>query len=365
MDFTKPLLEIQFFSGDALPLDKNAVWLNAFGDGVLALSYFVIPFGLYYFVKKKKTLRFSGVILLFACFIFMCGVGRLLGMLSIWYPVYRLLGITKFVTAIFSVATAIELIRKIPVALKIPSPADLTKANEELEHKTKELKEQNQFLRNLAYATYHDLREPIRGMTINSQVLMLRHDDKLNDEMREIVKHIAGESKRMYHSVDSIINFTFLESEKYRFEKVDLGNVLQLGIKRLNGLVDNNHTEIKYDKLPVVIGNEALLVMLFENVIGNSIRFRSEKNPVIVVEAMEEPECHRIEFTDNGVGFSNEYKEQVFEMFKRLGNSINYRGAGLGLAIARRIVQMHNGSIEADSKEGEGTTIIVRLPKIM
>ncbi len=341
----------------------EVLWTNVAGDALIAISFFLIPFTLYYFVKKRGNINFRGIFLLFALFIFLCGVTHLLGVIGFWHPHYRLQGFVKLITGIVSVWSAISLIFIIPIALKIPRPQELEQMNKELEHKTNELRTQNKFLRNISYAMYHDLREPIRGMAINSQVLLLRHGDNLDAETKEIIEHVAAESKRLFSSIDSTLSLSFLESEKYSFGKVNLNAAVAYTLSNLAHLISENKAQIKSEHLPEITGNENLLCILFENIIANSIWFRGAEPPVIAISCIQSGNNYNISFSDNGSGFDNKYSEQIFEMFRRLGNSNSYRGPGLGLAISKRIVEMHGGSISATSQEGMGTLVTVTLPK--
>jgi len=364
MEIVKSFVQSGFEpSGDTYLWRPEILWSNVIGDAVIAFSFFIIPIGLWYFVHKRKIVRGRPIFILFASFILLCGVSHVLDIISVWYPVYWLQSLVKVSTGVVSLFAAAVLIYHVPVLLKIPSVSQMASANEELKLKTDKLKAQNEFLRNLAYATYHDLREPIRGMAINSQVLMSRYNGNMNEEMREIVKHISNESKRMFSTVDAILKLTFMESEKYKLESVDLNSVLQKTVTRLSQQIKANKAAIIPENLPMVQGNENLLCILFENVIANSIYFRSAQIPEITIDAFDEGRNYKITISDNGTGFNNEYRNQVFEMFKTLGNSAVYRGPGLGLAMSRRIAHIHRGNISADSAEGRGTTITIILPK--
>ena len=362
MDFFETLLNVDFSQVHPADLSPFVLWTNVCGDAAIALAYFVIPFVLYYFVKRRKLSQLNGVFLLFAALTFLCSLTHLLNIVSVWYPVYRLQGFVKVLTGSASLATTFVLIYSMPTLIKIPTIKQMADANEELKHKSDELKTQNEFLRNLAYSTYHDLREPVRGMAINSQALMLKHADDLDDETKGILQHITTESKRMFNSVDSILKLTYMESEKFKFQPVNLQKVIENTKDRLQNLIYDNEAQITCTKdLPVLEGNESLLGILFENVLANSIRFRSETEPVIHISASQHEGQLTLRITDNGSGFDNEYRNQVFEMFKTLGNA-RYRGAGLGLAMSKRIVEIHNGHISASSAENCGTTITIVLP---
>ena len=374
MEFFRDIFKSDFMPhGHCYFWRSDVLWSNVAGDALIALAYYTIPFLLYYFVRKRQDMRrFSSILILFALFIFGCGTTHVLSIISVWIPVYRLEGLLKVLTALISLYTAYTLIRLIPIALTIPSTDDMDRANNELievnkalQHKTTELAGQNRFLGKLAFATYHDLREPERGMSMHSQLLLHRYSDGLNDDAKLMLQRISDEGKRMYNSVDSILKFTFLESETFIFEDVDLNKVIAIVEKNLSQDIRETFTFIEYSNLPMVRGNERLLIILFENILSNSISFRSDLPPLIRIAVSEDQTHHTITISDNGTGFDNAYSERIFEIFQRLGNvKSSYRGAGLGLALCRRITEIFGGTITADSTEGKGTVITVRLPKV-
>ena len=373
MDFLRDLFKTDFMPhGHCYFWRADVLWSNVLGDSLIALAYFTIPFLLYYFVRHRKDVKgFSGVFILFALFIFGCGTTHVLSVVSVWVPVYRLEGLVKVCTALISLYTAFRLFKIMPLALSLPSSADmesknkeLSVANEALKQKTTELAGQNKFLGKLAFATYHDLREPVRGMSMNSQLLLHRYSDKLDEDGKQMLHHIADEGKRMYNSVDSILKFTFLESETFISEPVSLMKVVAIVEKNLGQQIRESFAAIKYENLPVVKGNERLLIILFENLLSNSINYRSEQPPLINIGVSEDLQYHVITVADNGSGFDNQYHEKIFEIFQRLGNAqSNYRGSGLGLALCRRSTEIFGGTITADSAAGMGTVMTIRLPK--
>jgi light-regulated signal transduction histidine kinase (bacteriophytochrome) len=291
--------------------------------------------------------------------------------LSGWVPVYRLEGLARVLTALVSPYTAYTLIKILPRALLIPTPDDMDRKNnellqspEELKKKTDALAGQNESLGKLAFATYHDLREPVRGMSMNSQLLLHKYSSQLDDDAKTMLHHISDEGKRMYSSVDSILNFTFLESEIFISSRVSVNKVLAIVAKNLSQQIRDMYTSIQYSELPDVKGNERLLIILFENVLSNSIKFRSDQPPLIRIAATEGETFTTITIADNGTGFDNTYNERIFELCQRLGNvTSTYRGGGLWLALCRRITEIFGSSITAGSAPGMGTVITVMLTK--
>ncbi len=365
MDFFRRLFESDFMPhGHCYFWKPEVLWTNVIGDASIVLAYFTIPFALYYFISKRKDIRYPGIFILFALFIFSCGLTHLLDIVSVWIPIYRFEGLLKVFTGIISLITAAFLIRAIPDLLKLPTREAYEESNASLKQSKNELKKHNEYLKNLAYATSHDLKEPARGVSIYAQALLSKNANQFSDEVIEKLQYIASEGKRMYEMVESVMDFSFLESEEYFFENVNLEKVVYNTQMNIKLLVEESNTTIEYDFLPEVNGNETLLTIMFQNIITNSIKFKRHGiNPVIKITSEETDTVIKIIISDNGIGFDNKYKDLVFEMFKRLNANSTHKGSGLGLAICKRVVEIHCGKIEAFSEINNGTTIIITLPK--
>jgi light-regulated signal transduction histidine kinase (bacteriophytochrome) len=246
----------------------------------------------------------------------------------------------------------------------MPTREAYEESNASLRQSKSELKKHNEYLKNLVYATSHDLKEPARGVSIYAQALLSKNANQLNDEVIEKLQYIASEGKRMYEMVESVMGFSFMESEKYFFDIVNFQKVIHNTQMNIQLLIEESNTTIEYDSLPVINGNETLLTIMFQNIITNSIKFKKPGiNPIIKITSEETGTTIKISINDNGMGFDNKYKDLVFEMFKRLNANTIYKGSGLGLAICKRVVDIHSGSIEAFSEIDNGTTIIITLPK--
>jgi signal transduction histidine kinase len=362
MEFFRELFANNFMPhGHCYFWKPDVLWTNVIGDGLTALSYLIIPIALYYVVKRRRDIRFKGIFVLFAAFILLCGTTHIFSIISVWDPLYRLEGLIKVITGLVSLITAVALILLMPKILALPSPRQLKDANKELKSKTETLESQNKLLENFAYATSHDFREPVRSIAMFSQLLVKKHKDTLPPDDVELLEFINTESARMYSLTGSIMNISFLETDSYELHKVSLTSAVENALKILQHLITRTQATIKVGELPDVIGNVELLEMLFENLISNSIHFRSDRLPVVTIEAAVSDNICTITISDNGVGFNNKYATEIFERFKRLNNTTQYRGAGLGLAISKKIVEIHGGSISAKSRENIGTIITLTL----
>lgn len=364
MEYLKRLFDTDFISrGDAYRWYSDVLWINVLGDALTVLAYFTIPFALYYFIKRRRDLRHPQIAVLFAMFIFLSGAVHVVAIIGIWEPLYRFEGLVKLVTGAVSLVAAVVLLRTLPDAIKIGSPRQLKDINAELELKTKELAKHNEFLKNLAYATAHDLREPARGVSIHAQMLAQKYSDELSPHVMEELKYLADESRRLYSLIESVINYSYVESEEFKMTTVNLGVVAEQVKRTVGVVIDEAGAALHFGPMPVVKGNERLLNVLLQNIITNSIKFRQTDVPLVVnVTAASKGAFYQLSVTDNGIGFDNRYNQQVFEIFRRLNPVGVYRGSGLGLAICKRIVEMHGGTISATSEPGKGTTITATLP---
>lgn len=357
MEFLQKLFDTDFMPhGHCYFWKPEVLWVHVIGDGLTALAYFIIPFGIYYFVRKRTDMRFKSIFVLFALFIFACGATHVLSIVSVWKPVYRLEGILKVFTGLISLFTAYMLYRIIPVAMELPSPAKLRKVNEELE-------KQNTALAQIAYATSHDLKEPLRGVTIHTQRFMQKYGLQLTEDGRDMIDYIHSEGKRMYNMVESLLDYSKLQPGSFKLEPVSLEKVLETAQLNLRLLIEEKRAVISAGDLPVVMGSERLLTRLFTSLVENSLKYAGNKRPEVSIIAHDTDTHYEIIIADNSIGFKKEYQLVVQEMFKRLQSDKAGRGAGMGLAISKRIMDVHEGDMEIQSEEGKGVTVVLRFKK--
>lgn len=357
MEFLHKLFDSDFMPhGHCYFWKPEVLWVHVIGDALTALAYFLIPFGLYYFVRKRGDLRFKSIFVLFALFIFACGTTHVLSIVSVWHPVYRLEGVVKIFTGLISLFTAFMFFRIIPVAMQLPSPSKLRKVNEELE-------KQNTALAQIAYATSHDLKEPLRGVTIHSQRFMQKYGLQLTEDGRDMIDYIHSEGKRMYNMVESLMDYSNLQPGSFKLEPVSLEKVLETAQLNLRLLIEEKRAVIRLADLPVVLGSERLLTRLFSSLLENSLKYAGDKRPEVSIIARDSDLYYEIIIADNSIGFKKEYQLVVQEMFKRLQSNKAARGAGMGLAISKRIMDVHEGEMDIQSEEGKGVTVILRFKK--
>ena len=237
---------------------------------------------------------------------------------------------------------------------------ELQKSQDTLEEKvkerTKELEESNKELQQFAYVASHDLKEPLRMITSFLQLLERRYADQLDKDATEFIGFAVEGAKRLDEMINDLLEFSKVTRKKIEFSKVDMNKVVEQTKLNLKYAIDTNNAEINYNKLPTIYGDEMLMVQLFQNIIGNSIKYRNKKTPEINITATKESNQYHFAITDNGIGMSPEHLNRIFTIFQRLHTKDEYEGTGIGLAIAKKIVLQHDGQIWAESELGKGTT---------
>lgn len=237
------------------------------------------------------------------------------------------------------------------------------RAARELRQSYRALKRSNEDLEQFAYAASHDLKEPIRTISLFSGLLQTRHGDALSGEAKEYVGYIADSARRMHELVVGILEYSRLAGAEHREpERVDTAEVLAEVLKNLQGTIEQTQAEVKHGTMPTVIGNKLQLVQLLQNLVSNAIKYRKPGvKPMVELSARAENGFWRFCIADNGIGVDAKYHSQIFGMFKQL-NPGERGGAGVGLAISRRIVEQHGGSISLESEAGAGSRFLFTLP---
>ena len=241
--------------------------------------------------------------------------------------------------------------------------AALAEKAEALETALAELRRSNSELEQFAYVASHDLQEPLRMVASYCQLLGRRYRDRLDDDAREFIDYAVDGAARMQQLINDLLTYSRVGSRAKEPVAVDLGTVLDAALLNLKVAVEDSGGRITRDPLPTVMGDDVQLTQLFQNLIGNALKFRREVPPEIHVGAAEEPERWLISVADNGIGMESAYFDRIFVIFQRLHERGKYPGTGIGLAICKKIVERHGGRIEVASEPGRGTTFTIALPK--
>jgi PAS domain S-box-containing protein len=241
---------------------------------------------------------------------------------------------------------------------------DRKRAQAELALTVEELKRSNADLEQFAYSASHDLQEPLRMVSIFSQLLQRSCGDKLG-ENKEYLRHILSGAAHMQQLLADLREFIQASATgSEQIEDSDANEALQQVIATLGAAIETSGARITCGPLPWVPLHKFQMEQLFQNLIGNAIRYRSQEAPRIEVAAEACGQEWRFSVRDNGVGIDPFYQEQIFGMFKRLNNWVDCPGTGMGLAICKRIVERAGGRIWVESQVGEGSTFVFTLPKV-
>jgi signal transduction histidine kinase len=379
----------------------SLIFIHAFSDGLIAVSYLVIPAALIQLVRKRADLEFHWMFLLFAIFILSCGATHILGIVTLWRPAYRLDGLIKAIAAASSLPTAVLLWRLVPQAVSIPSPSQWRQANDALqteiqerkraeqeirtlnidlekrvEERTRELEKNNvqlqQFaaalrrtnseLEQFAYAAAHDLQEPLRNVALGTQILASRYRSQANSQTDQFIELTVAGAQRMEIMIKDLLAYCrALDGCANPVPATDSTRVLENALENLKTMIDDVDATITWAELPSVAMHETHLLQIFQNLISNSMKYRSAESPCIRITAtLEKGECV-FAVRDNGIGIPAQYRNRIFGVFKRL-NQRDAPGSGIGLALCKRIIEHYGGRIWVDPKSNGGTTFLFTSP---
>ena len=235
--------------------------------------------------------------------------------------------------------------------------------DEEMKSLIKELKHSNDELEQFAYITSHDLQEPLRTIASFTQLLQMRYKGQLDSDADEFMGYMVDASIRMKKMIQGLLNYSRIGKEGMDLKQINFEHIVDEALSNLKLVIEENNAVITYDKLPLVIGDRKLLVQLLQNLIINAIKFKGEKSPEIHISARksEKEDKYIISVEDNGIGIDPQYADRIFKVFKRLHTLDEYEGAGIGLSIAKRIVENHGGRIWVESELNKGSKFYFTL----
>ncbi|MEI6946146.1 PAS domain S-box protein [Paraflavisolibacter sp. H34] len=248
----------------------------------------------------------------------------------------------------------------------------------DLEKLNTELRRSNTNLEEFAYAASHDLKEPIRKIHFFTDRLLGRLDARLEDEDRRLFERMQQATKRMANLIEDLLLYSHMSKGMVLEDRVDLNVKVKRVLEDLELEIMEKGAHITVEPLPVVIGNKRRLQQLFQNLISNALKYcrpgicpdiritsrrvRGSETPLLLSGEDATRQFHLIQVKDNGIGFNQDDAERIFNVFTRLHGSEEYKGSGVGLSIARKVVEHHHGHIWAESEPGTGATFNVLLP---
>ncbi len=231
--------------------------------------------------------------------------------------------------------------------------------------KTEELERSNSDLQRFASVASHDLKEPLRKIQIFADMLMDDHKDVLGEDGQLLLNKIITSGDRMESVIQALLSFSTLGAEKEPASRIDLKSLLKDISDDYELLIQQKNAKLNIENLPVIEGAASQISQLFQNLIGNALKFnRPGVAPVVDISAqiVNGGKSHEITIKDNGIGFDEKYSSQIFEVFQRLHRKEEYEGTGIGLSICKKIVENHQGTITVRSQINEGATFIITLP---
>lgn len=241
--------------------------------------------------------------------------------------------------------------------------SDRTTAEQKLRQALEDLRRSNTEFQEFAHVVSHDLQEPLRMVTCYLELLERRAGGKLDANEREFIGYAVGGAKRMSQLINDLLDYSRVESQGGAFTPVASGTILQEALGHLQVAVTEASADITHAlDLPMVLADEPQLLRLFLNLIGNAIKYRAaDRPPRIHIDAKRDHDRWVFSIRDNGIGIEPQYFERIFVIFQRLHARDEYAGTGVGLAVARRIVERHGGRIWVESQPGHGSTFYFTL----
>lgn len=236
-------------------------------------------------------------------------------------------------------------------------------AEDHLRRTLDELERSNMGLQQFVHVASHDLREPINSI-LNFARLLVRDRDSANGAVTDrYINYILRGGERLRMLVDDLLAFVRIENSEPRMERVELDEAVEETRQALADAIERSGARISVGALPAIRGDRTLIGLLLQNLISNAIKFRRPgESPEISVTASQDEDAVRIFVVDNGIGVAESYQEKIFGVFQRLHSRSEYEGTGLGLALSRRVADMHGAHLSVVSRENEGSSFVLALP---
>jgi light-regulated signal transduction histidine kinase (bacteriophytochrome) len=233
-----------------------------------------------------------------------------------------------------------------------------------VKQRTEELARSNKDLEQFAYVASHDLQEPLRAVSGFVSLLERQLQDSLNTKTKEYMNFTVDGVTRMQSLINGLLEYSRIDTRGNPPERTDSSKPLADAILSLQASIQESGAKITHDNLPTVNIDPVQLSQLFQNLISNAIKFRSDAPPEIYISADRQDNAWRFAVRDNGIGIEPQYAERVFMIFQRLHTRKKYAGTGIGLSLCKKIVERHGGKIWVESEPGKGSTFYFTVPDI-
>jgi PAS domain S-box-containing protein len=239
---------------------------------------------------------------------------------------------------------------------------ELARSNSELMRLTDELARSNSELEQFTHVASHDLQEPLRMVSSYTQLLARRYSGRLDEDADEFIAYAVDGANRMQGLIEDLLAYARVGSRGRELEPVDLQAIVTQLLESMSATLADSGGRVQVGELPMVMADPTQIRQLFQNLIGNAVKYRRDEPLLVEVSAELQDGDWTFRVRDNGIGFESQYAEQVFSMFKRLHTRVEYEGTGIGLAICKKIVDRHGGNIWAESEPGQGSTFAFTIP---
>ncbi len=241
---------------------------------------------------------------------------------------------------------------------------EIQKREEAILGSNEALMRSNRDLEQFTYVASHDLQEPLRIVTVYSQLLAEQYKDRLDKEGTEIIHNMIEGSQRSQQLISDLLEYSHTRSRDVVYDKMESEEALKDALSNLKIAIEESGAKITHGPLPAVYGDKMRIIQLFQNLISNAIKFKSQSGvPKIHVACRETSDEYIFSVSDNGIGISPEYLDRIFIIFQRLHTRDEYPGTGIGLSICKKIVEKHGGRIWAESKPGAGSVFYFSIRK--
>lgn len=240
----------------------------------------------------------------------------------------------------------------------------LQSKNQKLEQITAELKRSNEDLEQFAYVASHDLQEPLRMIISYLQLLSNRYTNQLNEEALTFMDFAIDGAQRMRKFIQGLLTYSRVQTQPKSFHPTNLSDIALIVQQNLQQQIKEQQVQLTMETLPIILADTTQMTSLLQNLIGNAIKFKHPNiPPIIKVNCQTVGNYWKISVLDNGIGISPDYLDKIFVIFQRLHTNEEYQGTGIGLAVCKKIVERHGGTIGVDSEVGKGSCFWFLLPK--